>query len=56
MKVIKDYMLEDPERMTQIIFFLITFFIFLFCLIHAFKMKKNKMDEIAQIVLKDDSE
>lgn len=56
MKVIKEYMLEDPERLRQIIFFLITFFIFLFCLIHAFKMKKGKMEDIAKLALNEDSE
>ena len=46
--MIKKYVLENPELLAQITFFIVTLGLFVFNMVYAMKMDKNKAQEIAR--------
>ncbi|MGJ8671364.1 hypothetical protein [Rubritalea sp.] len=45
--MIKKYVLENPEQLAQITFFLVTLGLFVFNMVYALKMDKKKAQKIA---------
>lgn len=54
--IIKDYMKEYEEVLRPLIFFVITSAIFIIATIHTYKMKRSKLDEMANLALNSDDE
>ena len=46
--MIKKYVLENPEQLAQITFFILTLGIFIFNMVYAMKMNKDEAQAIAQ--------
>ncbi|WP_018970089.1 hypothetical protein [Rubritalea marina] len=46
--MLKQYVLENPEQLAQITFFLLTLGLFVFNMVYAIKMDKDKAQEIAK--------
>ena len=46
--MIKEYVLQNPEQIAQIVFFILTLAIFIFNMVYALKMKKDQAQEIAK--------
>ncbi|MFC4993271.1 hypothetical protein [Rubritalea tangerina] len=46
--MIKKYVLENPEQLAQITFFIITLGLFVFNMVYAMKMDKEKAQQIAK--------
>lgn len=49
--MIKKYVLENPEQLAQITFFIVTFGLFAFNMLYAMKMDKNKAQQIAKTAI-----
>ena len=54
--MIKEFILEYEDGLKQIIFFGITFALFLVAALHALKMKRPQAEEYAKLAIKDENE
>lgn len=54
--MVKDFMIQYEEILRPLIFFVITAGVFILALVHTLKMKRSKIDEMANLALESDDE
>ena len=55
-KIVKEFALEHEDGLKAMLFFLITFALFLVAAVHAIYIKRSNADEMANLALESDTE
>ncbi len=54
--MIKEFMIQYEEMLRPLTFFIITAAVFILATVHTLKMKRSKLDEMANLALESDNE